>query len=254
MIRSTHAKPAVHWPFEFKPDVMPPKVASPLPKGPLDKDVALMLGFVGVGLGALAITTALIAKRFDRLTTPNTGRGRVMHLIQSYCPSDWGDERFDEILGGKIGPDRFRYYQKGYGTTCAIFAAFILWKAGADPSCINRGETFRTGAHAEKIFQCARARNAFRTNSIGLKTGDFFYVSDSANPSLWHVGFVWELGEEHMTTADGGQTNQNGDQCVRFVRRRIRRDAQGRLSLSGPDGYGGYRAMNWNVNIDLLFN
>lgn len=178
------------------------------------------------------------------------GRARILQCIQAVTPSDVGDPRFDAILGGRVGPGRWRYYETGYGTTCAIYVTYALECAGAPASCLNRGQAFKPGAHLVPLLDCARAWGAYKPGFDGARPGDIYYVSNT--PAAWHVGVLISSIGTNVVTADGGQTNAKGQQCARLVRRVLQRDPGGRVALSGPNGFGGFRVVRWHIDVSRL--
>lgn len=208
-----------------------------------------------LGVGAAALLALLTLGGLAEAASPppegDRGRARVLATIEETTPSDTGDPQFDAVLGGRIAQGKWRYFEVGYGTTCAIYVAYVLERAGAVVECINRGALFKVGAHATRLVECARARGAYHEGAEGIRAGDIYYVADTVEN--WHMGFWLSRQGSELLTADGGQTNTQGAQCARFVRRVIQPDARGALLLSGPNGFGGFRRLVWHIDISRLF-
>lgn len=137
--------------------------------------------------------------------------------------------RWDALLGGRIGPGKWRYYEAGYGTTCGVTAAGWLAKAGAPPGMINRdppeGSGFGPGAHISRLRQGAQELGwLFRPRAgqlPNLRRGDVYCMvrATSDGTSGEHVGVVLKskrIGDSlHLVTGDGGQTSDAGKQAAK---------------------------------------
>lgn len=152
------------------------------------------------------------------------------------------DPRWDAAMGGRRGADVWGYYQENAGTTCGLFAAWILSLCGAPAAMINRaapeGSGFTVGAHITKIYQGARSLGWLRTppasGELDLRPGDLYCTTRAGATyhgqpvSGEHVGFILSIGPagpdgaRAVETADGGQTDGNGRQCAKRRQRTLR--------------------------------
>jgi hypothetical protein len=180
---------------------------------------------LGGGAAAVAAAGAIYALRSRLFMAPLAARVRDAALALS--PAGVGDPRWDnEVLGGKLGPGRWKYYEKGYGTTCGIFAGAVLARVGAPAALINReppeGSGFKPGEPISRLYQGARALGWLRVagrDPLELRPGDVYCVHrpgatyKGAPVSPEHVGIVVNVAGAKITTADGGQTDARGEQC-----------------------------------------
>ena len=182
-------------------------------------------------------------------------RVRLVDVALSYLPtsaSTLGEEdpRWDALLGGKMGDGRWKYYERGFGTTCAIVAAGMLEQAGAPPELINRdapgGSGFKPGWHVTKLHEGATQLGWIRMPQEGrlpdLEPGDIYCATHPAkdrdgNPlSGEHVGCLVGVDTTAdaiaLETADGGQGTSAHQMMARI--RRVVRVSDGTLTY--PDG------------------
>lgn len=145
-------------------------------------------------------------------------------------------ERWDAVLGGRIDADRWRYYERGFGTTCGVVAASWLEDAGAPPEMINRnpplGDGFKMGWHIIKARDGARKRGWLREPQSDqlpdLRPGDLYATNHPAKDKNGkpidgtHIGLV--VAVEHagdainIETADGGQGPWRKQSAMRVAR------------------------------------
>lgn len=156
------------------------------------------------------------------------------------------DPRWDEILGGKLSPNAWRYFERGYGTTCAVVAGDWMKEAGWPADLINRapedgGTATMTsdgqhlakgsiGAHISKMHDGARARGWLHEPSKGvlpdLAPGDILGTEhdvvdkDGNHTRGEHVDVVLSVttqddGTLAIETADGGQPDSQGRQAAK---------------------------------------
>lgn len=184
---------------------------------------------IGAGLAALAVVLGVVVWQVMSADAPKPALdaggagGPILRAARRVIPCDFGTPLWDEILGGAIGPGRWKLYEKGYGTTCGIVVAYVLEQAGIDPRLINRGDRYKIGAHISRLFQGGKAIGALRMDAE-LEPGDVYcMLRDGGKPGVVpeHVGLVLERHGAELVTADGGQTDANGNQCARIVRRTI---------------------------------
>jgi hypothetical protein len=57
----------------------------------------------------------------------------ILRVARGVIPCDFGMPLGDEILGGALGPGRWKRYEKGDGTTCGIVVGYMLEQAEAGP-------------------------------------------------------------------------------------------------------------------------
>jgi len=193
---------------------------------------------------ALAGAGAIYALR-SRVFMPPLGE-RVRAAALALAPASTGDPRWDdEVLGGKLGPGRWRYFERGYGTTCGIFAGAVLARVGAPAVLINRdppeGSGFRVGEPIARLYQGAQTLGWLRVagrDPIDLRRGDVYCVHrpgatyKGAPVSPEHVGIVVDVSGSKITTADGGQTDAQGEQCS--LRRERTLSGSELATVSGP--------------------
>lgn len=138
---------------------------------------------------------------------------------------------WDERLGGKLGPGRWRYFEDGpandprrWGTTCEVYLVALASLAGWPPRAINReppeGRGFTPGMHLPILEQ--NLPHGWKLPP-GLPAPGDAYVIEHANKGV-HVGVVLaverlaEGGAWYVTTGDGGQTDARpgweGRQCA----------------------------------------
>lgn len=183
---------------------------------------------------------------------------------------------WDAILGGRkgeyLGAPSWGYFsvysgtnpdgtkRKG-GTTCEIFVAYCMAKAGWPLDFINRakddpvapGAGFNAGMHAVKIKAAAQQRGWIVTPPHGVAgpdtplmiAGDAYCTTrpgatyDGKPVSGEHMGIVLDVsepnaaGQRTVVTADGGQTNVKGEQCAHWNTRTLFPD--GRLVANGVE-------------------
>jgi hypothetical protein len=155
------------------------------------------------------------------------------------------DPIWDWILGGRIGNDRWNLYQwatgSKYGTTCGIFVAACMVKAGWSKEMINRdepeGSGYKATKHIARIYSGAQKLGFVLnvpTEGIELKPGDIYCQIRKTEwqgkiIEMEHVGIVLNSrknqdGSYTIETADGGQTAKSGRQCAKRVTRSLRGD------------------------------
>lgn len=154
------------------------------------------------------------------------------------------DPRWDELLGGKLTADQWRYYERGYGTTCGVVTAAWLEAAGGPPVMINRAPPGGSaemspdgqhlakgsiGAHIRKLHDGGKSLGWLRTPTTGalpdLQSGDILgtehdkFDANGKPIKGEHVDVVLSVepvGDElHIETADGGQTDAQGRQAAK---------------------------------------
>lgn len=153
---------------------------------------------------------------------------------------------WDELLGGRKSPNQWRYYERGYGTTCGVVAAAWAEKAGWPAELINRdppgGSGFKIGEHISRLHDGAKKLGWLHTPVAGelpdLRPGDILgtthpSVDKSGNPITGeHVDVVLSNdGQGNLETADGGQTDDNGNQAAKRRKRHV--DANGTVVTPG---------------------
>ncbi len=198
-------------------------------------------GVVIAGTVLVALGTAL---RSDSPHLPQRSdiRTRAVELCRAYVPCDKGDAVFDEIC---------RDYGD-IGTTCGYLPSWLIWRLGAKASrLVNRtdsvrGFTYRVGKNIATI----RWQPEFRLYISGMQPepGDVFFVSDGP-PESEHVGIVLDVEGDVWTCAEGGQRNQENQQCMRIVKRRLANGKLGRV-----DGIGTARAIVGWLDIEAAVN
>lgn len=204
---------------------------------------------IGVGLAALAVLLGVVA--WQALSTDPVGPapdasgtgGPILRTARRVIPCDFGSPLWDEMLGGALGPGRWKLYEKGYGTTCGIVVGYVLEQAGADPRLINRGDRFKIGAHISRLYEGGKAIGALRMDAE-LEPGDVYYMlRDGGKPGVLpeHVGIVLARNGDELVTGDGGQKDANGNQCARIVRRTIKGNR-----IHGP--FGG-ATCGWRLSL-----
>ncbi len=144
------------------------------------------------------------------------------------------DPTWDERLGGKKSANQWAYFERGFGTTCGVVAAAWAEIAGWPADLINRdppgGDGFKIGAHISKLHDGARAHGWLHEPSHGvlpdLAPGD---ILGTTHPSVdkdgkplagEHVDVVLSVtpqddGTLAIETADGGQTDDKGNQAAK---------------------------------------
>lgn len=180
-------------------------------------------------------------------------RAAVLRAVEHFVPSDYGDERFAEMLDG--------HWEPGAGTTCTYLPAAVLYYAGArEPQFVNhddeRGRTaFEIGAGVSKLVQGARAIDAWVDDAPGRepRAGDIAFLSNG--PLTEHVEIV--LDPAVWKAAAAGQTNESGNQAARVVTRSVddRRDRGGPRLLSAPSPLpvaGSWRKLVGWVDVDRV--
>lgn len=171
---------------------------------------------------------------------------RVLRAAAELSPAHEGDPHWDDfILGGALGAGRWRYFQRGYGTTCGIFGAACFARAGAPAVLINReppeGSGFVPGQPISRLYQGAQTLGWLRVagkDAIDLRPGDLYcvhrpgatYQGKPVSPE--HVGVVLAVKGEAIATADGGQTDTQGRQCATRNSRKLSGDQLS--TVSGP--------------------
>jgi len=164
----------------------------------------------------------LAAFAYTRLKGGSSASNRIVNAAKRLVPCDYDTSLWDTILGGRISPGVWRYYEVNHGTTCGIVTGAILEQAGANPLLINRGASYRIGAHISRLYEGGKKLGILRTDP-DLQPGNVYCVTqDSTKPGDHsHVGVVLARQGETLITADGGQTDSAGHQCARIVRRRL---------------------------------
>lgn len=192
----------------------------------------------------LALGTALVAVAgIASLNDP------ILATIRKWIPAQWDSPKFNLLLGGKQAPGKFKYYEQGHGTTCAVVVGGVLEQLGVSPKALNRGTQFVVGDHLTKLVQWAKRRDAFVNGFTGIEPGDIFYIQGD-NPADWHVGFLLKVRGNDVQTADGGQTDMRGNQHAAIVNRRIRLRNK-TVEMSGPGG-NGWRSVIWHLKTRKL--
>lgn len=145
-------------------------------------------------------------------------------------------DRWDHILGGKLGPGRWKRFETGYGTTCGVAANGWLIDAGAPPVMINaappEGSGFTNGAHISRINSGASdpALGWLRTVQRGqlpdFRPGDLYEINHTTNDGTdgTHIGVVLAVTPSAdgqsltVDTADGGQGTRQAQYAGRNTR------------------------------------
>ncbi len=159
------------------------------------------------------------------------------------------DPTWDERLGGKKSANQWAYFERGYGTTCGVVTAAWAEIAGWPADLINRalpgGSGFKIGAHISKLHDGARAHGWLHEPKHGelpdLVPGDILgtthpAVDKDGNPIVGeHVDVVLSVDPQddglHIETADGGQTDDKGNQAAKRRQRVVH--ANGAVVSSG---------------------
>jgi len=207
-------------------------------------------------VGATALVSAgaaILVRRIYPSAVPSLpGSGHVLAdamvaaALQSLPNSDSvlgePDPAWDELLGGKKSANQWAYYERGYGTTCGVVAAAWAAKAGWPADLINRdppeGDGFKIGAHISKLHDGARSHGWLHTPTKGelpdLQPGDILGTVHPAtdkdgNPLAGeHVDVILSVDPQddglHVETADGGQTDDKGNQAAKRRQRVIHAD------------------------------
>lgn len=214
-------------------------------EGGVGQGPRLLLPVVLAGAGLLGVS--MLVRRLRRPSPPADLRTCVVQRCIEVLPRSDSilgepDPRWDAAMGGRKGPDVWSYYQENAGTTCGLFAAWVLSLCGAPPVMINRnppeGSGFAIGAHITKIYQGAKSLGWLRTppasGELELLPGDLYCTTrpgatyHGQPTSGEHVGFILSIGAagpdgaRPVETADGGQTDQNGRQCAKRRQRTLR--------------------------------
>jgi hypothetical protein len=181
-------------------------------------------------------------------------RDAVRRVAEYFVPSDWGDERFAEMVAGHWAP--------GAGTTCTYLPAAALYLAGCrDDRLVNHDDdegrtAFTVAAGVSKLVQGARALGAWVDDAPGRepKEGDVAFISNGP-PLTEHVELV--LDPAVWRAASAGQTNGRGEQAARIVTREIddRRGEGGGRLLSAPSPLpvpGSWRKLQGWVDLDKV--
>lgn len=153
------------------------------------------------------------------------------------------DPRWDELLGGKLNANQWRYYDRGYGTTCGVVAAAWAAQAGWPADLVNRdppeGSGFKIGAHISRLHDGARAHGWLHVPNRGdlpdLVPGDVLgtehdvFDKDGNKTRGEHVDVVLSAtpqddGTLAIETADGGQEDAQGRQAAKRRQRVIHTD------------------------------
>lgn len=167
---------------------------------------------------------------------PRSLRQKVIDIASSVAPEKWGTPLWNEMMGGRIDgktswPGIFKYYSDNYGTTCGVVTNYIIEKAGAPPSMINRGPPcnntkqvpcFGIGKHISKISEMSQKLGIMKKDLDGIKPGDLFVIAQDSikvgDPS--HIGTILYRDGNFLITADGGYSC-NGKQCTTINFRNI---------------------------------
>lgn len=184
------------------------------------------------------------------LAQGKTTRETILESIRFLIPSDWESHKFDWMMGPKLGPGRYKYYEKGHGTTCAIVVNAVLERAAIRPSALNRGKFYRGNDHLSALVKHAKSKGAYVASPKAFQPGDIYYIQENGRPENWHAGFFFSGGNSAIVTADGGQSNAAGNQCALFVKRKARQRGDS-MEFSGPDG-GNWRRVVWSLDAGKL--
>lgn len=198
-----------------------------------------------VGLGGAAVA-AFGLWALTRPRKAETHAARLLRVVAAQLPEPTSifaepNPQWDAVLGGKQGPDRWRYYQwaKGskYGTTCGIYAAACAALAGWPRELINReppeGSGYKPGYHIARLWDGGKALG-WRLDYDGksaLVPGDIYCqvhegLFNGKPTRIEHVGIVLSCVADgagwSVETADGGQTHpETGRQCATRTRRAL---------------------------------
>lgn len=181
-------------------------------------------------------------------------RAAVLRVVEHFVPSDWGDDRFAEMIDG--------HWEPGAGTTCTYLPAAALYFAGArERRLVNHDDdlertAFEIGAGVSKLVQGARAIGAWVDDAPGRepKAADIAFLSNGP-PITEHVEVV--LDPAGWKAAAAGQTNGRGEQAARVVMREVddRRGEGGARLLSAPSPLpvaGSWRKLVGWVDLDRV--
>jgi hypothetical protein len=181
-------------------------------------------------------------------------RDAVLRVADYFVPSDWGDDRFAELVAGHWTP--------GAGTTCTYLPAAALYLVGCrDERLVNhdddQGRTaFTVAAGVSKLVQGARAIGAWVDDAPGREPqpGDVVFISNGP-PLTEHVELVLDPAE--WRAASAGQSNARGEQAARVVTRQLddRRGEGGPRLLSAPSPLpvvGSWRKLQGWVDLDKV--
>lgn len=156
---------------------------------------------------------------------------RIIAAARQYAPTEYGTAQWTEIMGApEWAPGKWSYFEDHYGTTCGVFAAFVLDKAGAPPDYINRrtddgGRGFTPSMHIAYLERAGMALGTIRRDA-DLRPGNVYHATHQTPTPGEHVGIVLERrdlpdGSIELVTADGGQEDSQGRQCSRIVTRKL---------------------------------
>lgn len=182
----------------------------------------LALG-AGVGLPLAAVLGG-------RVAPCALGRARALVGLAEGAP------RFDAAVG--------RYWQRGYGTTCAVVANAVLSACGVPDELLNRGPGHQPGNHIAPLYAAAARVGALKLSPhvATLRPGDLYYVERDGDPASWHAGFVEAVQAGGVVTIDGGQ-RIGGKEAVA----RVRRPVSGALIGPAP-----MRRLKWAIDTQAL--
>ena len=164
---------------------------------------------IGAALDTLAVLLAVAAWQLAETFDPGGGPGKVdgegggprpiLRVARRETRCDFGTPLWDEILGGAIGPGRWKLYEKGSGTTCGILVGYVLEQARVDVRLINRGDRFKIGAHISRLYEGGQSdRRA--PHGCGTRAGDVEGAERSAR-SAW---MRTRAGDVCCVLRDGG--------------------------------------------------
>ena len=166
-------------------------------------------------------------------------RSDLLKIVLTDLPSSdsviaYASPRFDELMGGKTAADKWKRFETGFGTNCAVTAVGWLLEAGAPPDMLNAeapgGSGFTPGAHFTRLNAGASSRGWLKTPTKGqlpdFRPGDIFQINHvtSTGKDGSHMGLVLSVtpsadGQSlSVETADGGQGPQNGQIITRQTR------------------------------------
>lgn len=140
--------------------------------------------------------------------------------------------RWDELLGGRISPGKWKHFETGYGTTCGAVVDGWLTDAEAPPQLINAspedgGSGYTIGASISRLIRGASELGWLRKVERGvlpaIRPGDIFRINRQS-ASGEHVGVALRVtpsadGQSlEVETADGGQGTREQQTATRNIR------------------------------------